>query len=173
MDDHTQQLFIHIVRVGSEGIRWFRSAEQYSVGLVPHQRQLRCGHSHHRQNSTSASLLLLPADWRLPHYNRSCLVTGLRRVDRHHRGAHRCDSGRSCYCLCAVQVGINMVTYSQPIISQSGKFLGVATIDVTVDALCYGAQCVSLTQSVSSAARWVGHSMAFVMMSAIALFLGE
>ena len=62
---------------------------------------------------------------------------------------------------------INMVTYSQPIISQSGKFLGVATIDVTVDALCYGAQCVS------SAARWVGHSMAFVMMSSIALFLGE
>lgn len=37
--------------------------------------------------------------------------------------------------------GINMVTYSQPIISRLGKFLGVATIDVTVDALCYGDQC--------------------------------
>ena len=36
---------------------------------------------------------------------------------------------------------INMVTYSQPIISSSGKFLGIATIDVTVDALCYGDQC--------------------------------
>ena len=34
-----------------------------------------------------------------------------------------------------------MVTYSQPIISKSGKFLGIATIDVTVDALCYGDQC--------------------------------
>ena len=34
-----------------------------------------------------------------------------------------------------------MVTYSQPIISNSGKFLGIATIDVTVDALCYGDQC--------------------------------
>lgn len=39
--------------------------------------------------------------------------------------------------------GINMVTYSQPIISQSGKFLGIATIDVTVDALCYGDQCAT------------------------------
>lgn len=36
---------------------------------------------------------------------------------------------------------INMVTFSQPIISQSGKFLGIATIDVSVDALCYGEQC--------------------------------
>ena len=36
---------------------------------------------------------------------------------------------------------INMVTYSQPIISSSGKFLGIATIDVTVNALCYGDQC--------------------------------
>lgn len=36
---------------------------------------------------------------------------------------------------------INMVTYSQPIISQSGKFLGVTTIDISVDALCYGEQC--------------------------------
>jgi len=37
---------------------------------------------------------------------------------------------------------INMVTYSQPIIAHSsGKFLGVATIDITVDALCYGDQC--------------------------------
>lgn len=34
-----------------------------------------------------------------------------------------------------------MVTFSQPIISQSGKFLGIATIDVSVDALCYGEQC--------------------------------
>ena len=35
-----------------------------------------------------------------------------------------------------------MVTYSQPIIvHSSGKFLGVATIDITVDALCYGDQC--------------------------------
>jgi len=36
---------------------------------------------------------------------------------------------------------INMVTYSQPIISQNGTFLGVATIDVEVDALCYADQC--------------------------------
>lgn len=36
---------------------------------------------------------------------------------------------------------INMVTYSQPLISRSGKFLGVTTIDVAVDALCYGDQC--------------------------------
>ena len=34
-----------------------------------------------------------------------------------------------------------MVTYSQPIISSSGKFLGITTIDITVDALCYGDQC--------------------------------
>ncbi len=34
-----------------------------------------------------------------------------------------------------------MVTYSQPIISQAGKFLGIATIDISVDALCYGQQC--------------------------------
>ena len=36
---------------------------------------------------------------------------------------------------------INVVTYSRPIVSQSGKFLGVATIDIAVDALCYGDQC--------------------------------
>ena len=34
-----------------------------------------------------------------------------------------------------------MVTFSQPLISQTGKFLGVTTIDITVDALCYGEQC--------------------------------
>ena len=34
-----------------------------------------------------------------------------------------------------------MVTYAQPIISQSGKFLGVTTIDIAVDSLCYGEQC--------------------------------
>ena len=34
-----------------------------------------------------------------------------------------------------------MVTYSQPIISQAGKFLGIATIDIAVDKLCYGEQC--------------------------------
>ena len=37
---------------------------------------------------------------------------------------------------------INMVTYSQPIV-RKGKFLGVATIDIEVDALCYGNQCTS------------------------------
>ena len=30
---------------------------------------------------------------------------------------------------------------SQPIISRAGKFLGIATIDVQVEALCYGGQC--------------------------------
>jgi hypothetical protein len=34
-----------------------------------------------------------------------------------------------------------MVTYSQPIISQAGKFLGVTTVDIAVDKLCYGEQC--------------------------------
>jgi hypothetical protein len=36
---------------------------------------------------------------------------------------------------------VSMVTYAQPIISQSGKFLGVTTIDIAVDSLCYGEQC--------------------------------
>ena len=35
---------------------------------------------------------------------------------------------------------INMVTFSQPIV-KGDKFLGVATIDIEVDALCYGNQC--------------------------------
>lgn len=61
-----------------------------------------------------------------------------------------------------------MVTYSQPIISQSGKFLGIATIDVTVEALCYGAQCVPEENSV---VRWVGYSLGFIII-AIALFFG-
>lgn len=63
---------------------------------------------------------------------------------------------------------INMVTYSQPIISQSGKFLGIATIDVTVDALCYGAQCVPNENSV---VRWVGYSLGIIII-ALALFFG-
>lgn len=36
---------------------------------------------------------------------------------------------------------INMVTYAQPIIAGS-KFLGIATIDIEVEALCFGNQCV-------------------------------
>ena len=35
---------------------------------------------------------------------------------------------------------INMVTFSQPII-KGNKFLGIATIDIKVDDLCYGNQC--------------------------------
>ena len=35
---------------------------------------------------------------------------------------------------------INMVTYSQPMYSGK-KFLGIATIDIEVDALCFGNQC--------------------------------
>lgn len=61
-----------------------------------------------------------------------------------------------------------MVTYSQPIISQSGKFLGIATIDVTVDALCYGNQCLPEENSV---VRWVGYSLGFIII-AMALFFG-
>jgi hypothetical protein len=34
-----------------------------------------------------------------------------------------------------------MVTYSQPIVSKHNKFLGIATIDIEVGALCYGNQC--------------------------------
>ncbi len=35
---------------------------------------------------------------------------------------------------------INMVTFSQPII-KGDKFLGITTIDIEVDKLCYGSQC--------------------------------
>ena len=35
---------------------------------------------------------------------------------------------------------INMVTFSQPIV-KGDKFLGIATIDIQVDDLCYGNQC--------------------------------
>lgn len=35
---------------------------------------------------------------------------------------------------------INMVTFSQPIV-KGDKFLGIATIDIEVDYLCYGNQC--------------------------------
>ena len=35
---------------------------------------------------------------------------------------------------------INMVTFSQPIVYED-KFLGIATIDIEVEALCYGNQC--------------------------------
>lgn len=37
---------------------------------------------------------------------------------------------------------INMVTFSQPIV-KGDKFLGVTTIDIEVDELCYGNQCVN------------------------------
>lgn len=63
---------------------------------------------------------------------------------------------------------INMVTYSQPIISRSGKFLGIATIDITVDALCYGAQCLP---EENFRVRWVGWSLGIIVI-AMALFFG-
>lgn len=59
---------------------------------------------------------------------------------------------------------INMVTYSQPIISKSGKFLGVATIDVTVDALCYGEQC-NESVDYSSSIQPVGLTMSAIVMA--------
>lgn len=57
-----------------------------------------------------------------------------------------------------------MVTYSQPIISKLGKFLGVATIDVTVDALCYGEQC-NEPVDYSSGIQPVGLTMSAIVMA--------
>ena len=63
--------------------------------------------------------------------------------------------------------GINMVTYSQPIISRGKKFLGVVTIDVQVEALCYGEQCNEpIEYNYLSKIRPVGLAAAAVAMAA-------
>eukprot|EP00804_Cyclotella_cryptica_P011025 CCRYP_017488-RA/>CCRYP_017488-RA protein AED:0.30 eAED:0.30 QI:710/1/0.9/1/0.44/0.3/10/542/659 len=63
--------------------------------------------------------------------------------------------------------GINMVTYSQPILSQAGKFLGIVTIDVKVEALCYGDQCdVPIDYNYLTNIRPVGLTASVVAMSA-------
>lgn len=54
---------------------------------------------------------------------------------------------------------INMVTYSHPVISRAGKFLGVATIDITVDALCYGDQCVDDGETGRKVGKVVGYTL--------------
>jgi len=68
---------------------------------------------------------------------------------------------------------INMVTYSQPIISRDGTFLGVATIDVEVDALCYADQCdVAVDYNYLTNIRPLGLLFASVAMIASLLCLG-